>query len=311
MTDRMPEWGAFIHCNLNSLCCEPLVFGEKNLSRDLPGHIKNAFRSIDRFLPLIDIIIELLDARMPESSRIANLAERLGKKSIVVLGKADLADPGVSREWVDYYERQGTPCVLLDIRSSKSVKKLRSVVRTIFKNKSRPGESSRSICRIMVLGIPNVGKSSLINALSGRRAAKTADMPGVTRNIQWIKLDDGLELLDLPGILDYALLTRGELLRLINTIPGKDEDPFSGASLLYEILASDAHAGYVPGISSGNSEFGIFLSEYAVRMNFFSRGNQPDLQRSARDLIRKFQRGDFGPITLERPGTLSKKACPQ
>jgi len=270
------------------------------MNKELPGHIRKAFRSIERFIPVVDLIVELLDARMPISSRLTGFVSRLKKPSLIILGKADLADSVQTEAWIRRFESEGQPCQSLDARQAASVKALAQRLRSVTDEAARITGSIRHVRRMMVIGIPNVGKSTLINALAGRKAARVANLPGVTRDIQWIKLAGSLELLDLPGILDFGLLKRGEILRIINTIPGNDEDQTDRARQLCEILASIGATRILPGFDDDAAgSFGEYLSIYARRMNFVARGGIPDERRAALDLVKRFQNGGFGHITLE------------
>jgi len=265
--------------------------------RELPGHIRKALRSIERFLPVVDLVIELLDARMPLSSRLPGLVKKLGKASVIVLGKADLANEAETARWIERFTSDGERCVALDSREATLVKNLSTTVReAAFGARAPVGRVSR---RLLIVGIPNVGKSTLINALAGRRAARVANIPGVTRDIQWVKISGRLELLDLPGILDYRLLKMGEALRLINTIPGPTEDPEASARLLCELLEKRGLSDILPGFFEAEKQFDRFLGEYACRMHFLLSGGQTDKRRAAVDIVRRFQAGGFGRVTLE------------
>ncbi|MBF0499960.1 MAG: 50S ribosome-binding GTPase [Candidatus Riflebacteria bacterium] len=272
------------------------------MAQDLPGHIRRAFRSIERFVPVTDLIVELLDARMPRSSQLHGLVKRLGKASLIILGKCDLANPAETRRWVEFFSRDGQHCIPLDARDPSSVKAVRERVRRVATEagiRATPG-MTRTMRRLMVIGIPNVGKSTLINAIAGRRATKVANLPGVTRHIQWVKLPGNLELLDLPGVLDFGLLRRGEILRLINTLPGPNEDPIGAARVLVDMLIAISHADMLPGWKESGEVWSAFLPHYASDRHFLGRGGEPDERRAAIDLLKRFQDASFGRLTLEK-----------
>lgn len=270
------------------------------MKKDLPGHIKKAFKSVDHFLPVVDLIVELVDARMPYGSRLRDFIKRLGKKSVVALGKADLAEEKETRRWIKRFNEEGFQCIALDSRDRKSVKGLAELIKSAALEADKKGSvAARKVRRVMVIGIPNVGKSTLINSLAGRKAAKTANLPGVTRNIQWIKLSGELELLDLPGILDFGLLRRGDILRLINTVPGNGEDTYSQAKTLAGVLSHTGQQTILPGFADSNGNYDVFIEGYARKMNFIIKGGEPDILRAATDVIKRFQSGGFGRITLE------------
>jgi len=271
------------------------------MKKELPGHIKKAFKSIDHFLPVVDLVVELVDARMPNGSRLQDYTGRLGKNTVIALSKADLADEEETRKWLKKFNDDGCSCVALDCRDRHSVKKLTALIKNAafaVKPGSRP--PARKVRRAMIIGIPNVGKSTLINSLAGRKAARTANMPGVTRSIQWIKLSGELELLDLPGILDYSLLRRGDILRLINTVPGRDEDTWSQAKTLTQVLALTGNSSLLPGFVESEEKYELFIEAYAQRMNFCRKGGVADSERAAADIIRRFQNGGFGRVTIEK-----------
>ncbi len=272
------------------------------MNKDLPGHIRKAFKSVERYLPVVDIIVELVDARMPNGSRLKDFVGKLGKVSVIALSKADLADKDKTKIWVEKYKNEGCSCVALDCRDRNSVKNLSKIIKQIS-SKPLSGKNLplRKVRRIMIIGIPNVGKSTLINSLAGRSAAKAANMPGVTRSIQWIKISGELELLDLPGILDFSLLRRGDILKLINTIPGRDDDTYTKAKNLCKILYLTKNEHIIPEFGLYEQNFDKFISEYARKMNFVIKGGNPDLQRATNDIVKRFQSGGFGKVTLESP----------
>lgn len=170
-----------------------------------PGHMVKARRIITENLALVDVVIELLDARIPYSSANPMLADIIkDKPRVIALNKADLADTAATKAWVEYFETQGVPAVAVDAMTGKGTRRLVSLVEDKARAKTeklvKHGANARA-ARVMILGIPNVGKSSLINRLAGAAKAKAADKPGVTRSKQWIKIGKNLDLLDTPGIL--------------------------------------------------------------------------------------------------------------
>ncbi len=272
------------------------------MSRDLPGHIKKAFRSIERYLPVVDVIVELVDARMPYGSRLKKFVKGLNKQTIIALAKHDLADEAKTKEWIGYYRQEGLACMAIDCRDRRSVKRLAKKIRELtLATGPGGGVRRRRVRRVMVIGIPNVGKSTLINSLAGRNAARTANKPGITRTIQWIKLSGDIELLDLPGILDFGLLRRGEILKLINTIPGRDDDTYIRAKNLCELLTITGNEGLINGYLEADSNFDLFIDGYARSMNYIIKGGKPDIKRATDDIIKRFQAGGFGPVTFETP----------
>ena len=170
-----------------------------------PGHMTKTKRMIEDHLKAVDVVAELLDARIPASSANPMVEELVkGKPRIVILNKADLADPRQTDRWVSFYRKRNIPVVPMSVGNGKNKKKLLSLIREtakpILDKWYRKGLKNRSV-RLMILGIPNVGKSSLINFLAGTAAARTANTPGHTRGKQWVRLSEGLDLLDTPGVL--------------------------------------------------------------------------------------------------------------
>lgn len=170
-----------------------------------PGHMVKAHRMIKDNLKLIDVVVELLDARIPRSSAnpmISDVAQ--GKRRLIALNKVDLADAALTNDWINYFKNQGLTVVTIDALKGKGLKNLTKSIELLAKDKTdrmaAKGIKTRNV-RAMILGIPNVGKSSLINRLRGAAVTKTADKPGVTRNKQWIKVNSSLDLLDTPGVL--------------------------------------------------------------------------------------------------------------
>lgn len=170
-----------------------------------PGHMAKTRRQITEDLKFVDIVIELLDARIPISSQNPNIGEiTKNKKKIIVLNKCDLADEKQNRLWVEYFEKKGIPAVLVDSNSGKGieecVRKIEKVMQVDLKNQAERGRIGRKI-KAMILGIPNVGKSSFINRIAKKSSTKVGNRPGVTTQKQWIRINEKIELLDTPGVL--------------------------------------------------------------------------------------------------------------
>lgn len=273
-----------------------------------PGHMTKAKRAMQEDLKLIDLIIELVDARMPLSSRNPDIDE-LGKNKsrLVLLNKADLADPAVNREWQDYFQQKGIPVLEINAKSGTGLKAIQGKVQEACREKierdRKRGILNRPV-RAMVAGIPNVGKSTFINSFAGKACTKTGNKPGVTKGKQWIRLNKGLELLDTPGILwpkfeDQAV---GMKLAFIGSI--NDE------ILLKEELALDlisflkeAYPGLLTERYSVEEKEALFVLEGICKSRkCYRKGQEPDLEKAAGILIDDFRNGRLGRISLERPG---------
>ena len=206
-----------------------------------PGHMTKTKRMIEEHLKAVDVVAELLDARIPVSSANPMVEELVsGKPRIIILNKADLANPRATDQWISYYEKKGIPVLPMSVGNSKNKKKLLQVIRDtaepILAKWKRRGMKSRSV-RLMILGIPNVGKSSLINFLAGTAATRTANTPGHTRGKQWVRLSEGLDLLDTPGVLWPKFDDQTAALRLAATgaIAG---DVFNASEVVAELMSS-------------------------------------------------------------------------
>lgn len=278
-----------------------------------PGHMTKAKRQMQEDIKLIDLVIELVDARIPLGSRNPDIDE-LGKNKarLILMNKADLADDAVSREWAAFFKEKGCHVVMLDARSKAAMKQVTAVVLEACREKierdRKRGIKNRPV-RAMVVGIPNVGKSTFINSYAGRACAKTGNKPGVTKGKQWIRLNKNVELLDTPGILwpKFEDQTVGLHLALIGAI--KDEilniDELSLA-LIGELTR------YYPGVLAsryGTAEQPLdegaepvdILRQIAESRKCISRGNELDYSKAAVLLLEEFRSGRLGKITIERP----------
>lgn len=275
-----------------------------------PGHMTKALRTMEGDLKLVDAVIELTDARIPRSSRNPALDEVLGKKPrLLLLNRADLADPAATERWLRFYKNSGIAALAADSRGGKGVEKLPAAMRSLLKEKlerlAAKGQVSRPI-RAMVVGIPNVGKSTLINKAAGRKAAAAGNKPGVTKGRQWITVDRSLELLDTPGVLwprfeDPAV---GEHLAFTGAVKEEILDQEALAMRLAELLNREYRELFQARYKLGDTEGldGPALLEAAARKRgFLVTGGETDLERMSRVLLDEFQAGSLGRITLEEP----------
>ena len=275
-----------------------------------PGHMTKARRMMEESLRQVDALCEILDARIPNASRnpeIDSLAA--GKPRLVVLNRSDLADPALTKRWKQYYEAQGFAVLDCDARTGKGCNMFAPAVRRQLADRleqwQEKGQTGRKL-RVMVAGIPNVGKSTFINRVAGRKAAAAGDRPGVTRGKQWIAVDNTLELLDTPGILwpkfeDPAV---GELLAVTNAIKAEVVDREAlGARFLQRLceLYPDAVRERYKLEPDPSATPWELLERAARKRGFLISGGEADLERMANTLLTEYHGGKLGRLTLEAP----------
>ena len=277
-----------------------------------PGHMAKTRRVMQECLPQVDLVLELLDARIPKSSKNPEINKLLGSKPrIVLLTKSTLADPAASRKWTEYYRAQGVETVLFDAISGEGVDALAEAVKRVMAQKlekyREKGMSGRKI-KAMIVGIPNVGKSSLINRLAGGKKAKVENRPGVTVAKQWVPTEVGLDLLDMPGVLwpkfeDSAV---GENLAMTGAIRDQILDKEEIAMLLCTRLMSVARDAFLSRFKLESDEaaeldgYDLFMLVGRKRGLLVS-GGEVNSQRCADMLLEEFRSGKIGRITLEMP----------
>jgi len=274
-----------------------------------PGHMTKAKRAMKEDVKLVDLVIELVDARAPLASRnpdIDSLAA--GKGRVILLNKADLASEKANAAWITYFESQGFQVMKIDARAKATLKQLNALIQEACKEKierdRRRGILNRPV-RAMVVGIPNVGKSTFINSFAGKAAAKTGNKPGVTKGNQWIRLNKQVELLDTPGILwpKFEDQRVGLLLAFLGSINDEILEKDELASELTDYLRN-----ITPGLLK--ERYGIeedgkkpyeLLDEIAAARACLTKGGVNDLTKAARLLLDEFRGGKLGRITLEMP----------
>ena len=250
-----------------------------------PGHMTKAQRMIEDSIKHVDAVCEILDARIPNSSRNPDI-DRLasGKPRLIILNRTDLADPKVTAQWRVFFEAQGIKILETDAKSGKGVNGFAPALRELLKNKiadyAAKGQVNRPM-RVMILGIPNVGKSTFINKVARRKAAIAGDKPGVTRGKQWINIDKGLDLLDTPGIL----------------WPKFDSQEVGEMQAMYP-EALTARYKFEPDPEMNGFEL---LEEAAKKRGFLVSKGEYDIERMANTLLGEYHDGKLGRISLEKP----------
>ncbi|MBQ6022975.1 MAG: ribosome biogenesis GTPase YlqF [Clostridia bacterium] len=286
---------------------------QQNISANInwfPGHMAKTRRQIKESLKLVDAVVELRDARIPVSSTNPELNELIGNKpKIILLNKADLADEAATRRWLAYYKAQGVPAVPADARSGKGLGQLRAVINEVLadkiKSNAEKGMAGKAL-RLMVVGIPNTGKSSFINRMAKSSKAKVEDRAGVTRHNKWYVIDGGLELLDTPGVLWPKFEDPEVGCRLAFTGGIKDDilDIEELAVKLTEILAKDYPARLTERYKVKDFEG---LSPYEVlemigrKRGMLISGGEVDTLRASQMLLDELRGGKLGKITFEMP----------
>ena len=273
-----------------------------------PGHMTKAKRQMQEDLKLIDLIIELVDARVPVSSRNPDIDE-LGKNKarLILLNKADLADERYNQKWMEYFKEQGYYVVKINSRSGAGLKGIQAVVQEACREKierdRKRGILSRPV-RAMVVGIPNVGKSTFINAYAGKACTKTGNKPGVTKGKQWIRLNKSLELLDTPGILWPKFEDQNVGLRLA-MIGSINDEILNIEELALEVIRYLVSE--YPGILQERYQVQEeeeplrILEQIAENRKCIQKGNTLDYGKTSGILMEEFRNGKLGRITLEYP----------
>ncbi len=275
-----------------------------------PGHMTKAMRMMQEDIKLIDLVIEIVDARIPLASRNPDMDKLSnGKARMILLNKADLADEKMNEAWVEYFREKGFSVVLVNSKSNQGFKVITDEIKIACAKKlerdRKRGIISRPI-RAMVVGIPNVGKSTFINSFAGKACTKTGNKPGVTKGKQWIKLNKNVELLDTPGVLwpKFEDQRIGMLLAFIGSINDEIIDVSEMACNLIETLRvvkpSCFKERYDLNCDDYEKAYEI-LEAIAIKRNCRVKGNEPDYDKAAKIFVDDFRSGKLSRITLENP----------
>ncbi|NCB28232.1 MAG: ribosome biogenesis GTPase YlqF [Clostridia bacterium] len=279
-----------------------------------PGHMTKTRRQMQENLKNIDLVCEVVDARIPQVSRNPDMDElAAGKPRMIILNRIDLADPTLTRQWAQYFRAKGWAVVETDSKQGAGTARFSPAAREVLAEQiarwNEKGQIGRAV-RVMVVGIPNVGKSTFINRILGRKSAKAADKPGVTRGSQWFRVDSGIDLLDTPGILwpKFDDERVGILLACTGAVKDDILDVETLACKLMELLTVHAPESIIARYkldlaAAADSDFpGYALLEQAGRRRgFLISGGEIDTERMARILLDEFRGGVLGRITLEAP----------
>ena len=285
---------------------------QKQTVQWFPGHMAKTRRQIKESLPLVDCVTELLDARMPLASRnpeLDALTER--KPRIVLLNKCDMADEETTRRWIDWFRARGQFALAVDCRSGKGLNQYHTLVRRVLAEKIKANEArgmQGKALRVMVVGIPNTGKSSFINRMAGKNRAKVADRPGVTRQNQWFAIGNGIELLDTPGVLwpkfdDPAV---GDKLAFIGSVKDEVMDSETMACRLIALLQTqgcgllcDRYKLSMDEVA-GEEPYTV-LERIGEKRGMKGRGGSIDTERAAVTLLDEYRAGRLGRLSIETP----------
>ncbi|AWB44273.1 ribosome biogenesis GTPase YlqF [Paenibacillus sp. CAA11] len=280
-----------------------------------PGHMTRARRQIQEKLSLIDVVIELVDARLPLSSRNPMIDEILqGKPRMIVMNKADLADPSVTREWIEHFKSEGHTAVAADASSGQGIKEIPLKAKELLKEKIdrqiAKGIKPRPV-RALIVGIPNVGKSTLINRLAGRSIAATGDRPGVTKGQQWIKVGTDMELLDTPGILwpkfedqnvGYRLAVTGAIKEEILNV---EDIAFFAVKYLARYYWPNFQERFelqeAPTDYENPDEIVAVMEAIGRKRGCIVSGGRVDLEKASGILLRELRAGKMGRFSMEAP----------
>lgn len=280
-----------------------------------PGHMTRAKRMMQENIGLIDLVIELVDARIPFSSRNPDIDE-LGKNKarLILLNKSDLADPKANQIWMDYFKNKGFHVLEINAKTGQGLKAIQGMVKEACREKierdRKRGIKNRPV-RAIVVGIPNVGKSTFINSFAGKACTKTGNKPGVTKGKQWIRLNKELELLDTPGIL-WPKFESEEVGRNLAFIGSMNDEILQMTELAMDLTEyllqhyqTQLFTRYQVEDEGQSRTPALMLEHICENRKCYKKGQEPDYEKAASVLVDDFRSGRIGRITLEMPGDIA------
>ena len=278
-----------------------------------PGHMTKTRRQIEADLKLVDAVCEIVDARIPSASRNPDIDSICGNKPrIIVLNRMDLADPNATKRWMEHFRKKGMAAVATDCKSRKGINSFLPAVRSVLKDKiARDAERGmHRPLKVMIVGIPNVGKSTLINQISGRKGAKAENRPGVTRGKQWVTVDGGLLLLDTPGILwpKFEDPTVGMMLAYTGAVKENiidvEELACHLAELLWKFYPDTLRNRYGIDVEPGLPGY-MLIEEMGRKRGYLLARGEINTERMSKVLLDEYRSGKLGYFTLEMPEDIS------
>lgn len=277
-----------------------------------PGHMKKTREMIQGNLKLVDLVIEVVDARIPHSSRNPIIDELVSsKKRIVILNKSDLADEEENNRWSEYFKGKGNLTLKMNCMQGQGVKELYRILTDLQEEKNKDQIRKKPL-RMMIVGVPNVGKSSLINRMTGKKSAQTGDRPGVTRGKQWLSIENGMQLLDTPGILwpKFEDPKVGLNLAFCGSIKDEILDVADLALELIKVLQKEYPEKLLERYkldSLSETEDALEnMEKIALKRGFILPGKRIDYERAGKTILDEFRSSTIGRITLEKAEGLAK-----
>lgn len=271
-----------------------------------PGHMSKTLREIKERLPVIDLIIEIVDARAPLSSRNPELA-KVNKKRLIILSKKDLADTKVTLMWKEYFQKEGNFVIEMDLKNAFNAslikRKCNEIMEETFKKEAKKGLKARAI-RAMVVGIPNVGKSTFINKISKRKATGVANKPGYTKGLQWVK-SGNIELLDTPGVLWPKF--EDQLVAIKLALIGSIKEDILPKEELVSFLINYLKNNYPNELKDkyNLNDLNNVLEDICKNRNFLIKNDEYDFKRAIDTLLKDFKDGLIASVSMEKPGEIS------